>query len=43
LLERIAAIGTTVNMDNADASYQAMTALCGSMEACMQKIQECSK
>ena len=42
-LERVAALGMNVNLENAEAYYQSMGALCGGMEACMQKIHECSK
>jgi hypothetical protein len=40
-LERMAEIGTSVNVQNAEASMNAMTTLCGSVDACMQKMQAC--
>lgn len=40
-LERMAEIGTNVDVQNAEASMRAMTTLCGSVESCMQKVQAC--
>lgn len=42
-LARMAEIGKNVDVQNAEASMRAMTALCGSVEACMQRIQACSE
>ena len=41
-LERMVEIGTNVSVHNADAGMRAMNALCGSVEACMKKVQACA-
>jgi hypothetical protein len=42
LLEGIAALGADANLENADAKYSQMESICGDMDSCMQRIQQCS-